>query len=110
MYFDTDNDGFLTPLDVLGIITWINGKSNGQSEGMSDGKFVGQFVGQSNSLLLDSVPSEQSVNPEGLEKPSSDNNRHQDLDRYFASLVDLDHIDEVAMRRDASAKRRRSSR
>ena len=110
MYFDTDNDGFLTPLDVLGIITWINGKSNGQSEGMSDGKFVGQFVGQSNSLLPDSVPSEQSVNPEGLEKPSSDNNRHQDLDRYFALLVDLDHIDEVATRRDASAKRRRSSR
>ena len=110
MYFDTDNDGFLTPLDVLRIITWINGKSNGQSEGMSDGKFVGQFVGQSNSLLLDSVPSKQSVNPEGLEKPSVDNNRHQDLDRYFASLVDLDHIDEIATRRDASAKRRRNSR
>jgi hypothetical protein len=99
MYFDTDNDGFLTPLDVLRIITWINnGNSNGQSEGMSEGQFVSQLEGPT------------SANSVGSEKPSVEINRHQDLDRYFASLVDQDHIDEIVMRRDASAKRRRSGR
>jgi hypothetical protein len=99
MYFDTDNDGFLTPLDVLRIITWINnGNSNGQSEGMSEGQFVSQLEGPTFANSVDS------------EKPSVEINRHQDLDRYFASLVDQDHIDEIVMRRDASAKRRRSGR